>query len=194
MDDNGIFRRGLAQLIDQSEWGEVAGESGEIRDCINRLASIRPDVLLLDLYIGRGEKSFDYIPQLKEASPETKIVLLTMSQDDIDIATSTRYGLSGYLLSSSSFETIERGILAACSGKVVLDEGLGVKLYEHLMKRSSLQALSIREKEILELVRQGKSNKEIAQALYISEFTVKAHVSNILGKVGATRRSELLDL
>ena len=194
MDDNEVFRRGLMQLIDQAPWGHVIAQTGSMDECLRTIGAVKPDILLLDFYISRGEKSFAYVNRLKELSPTTKIVMLTMSDEDVDVHESTRYPVDGYLLSSSPFSQIEQGILDVYSGKVVLASSLGASLYRHLLERSNLEALTMREREILSLVQQGKTNREIAAQLFVSEFTVKAHVSNILEKTGCSKRSELASL
>ena len=194
MDDNEVFRKGLVQLINQTKWGFVCADTGSISECKTLLGRYRPDVLLLDIYIGGEDKSFEHIPRLKAQSPNTKIIILSVSKENDDIQLSARYPISGYLLSSSPFSKIERAILDVAKDRVVLSDELGPQIFAYMLSHSADKALTYREKEVLKLVQEGLSNREIGQRLFISEYTVKAHVRNILEKTGSSRRKELIDL
>jgi len=191
IDDHELFRKGLLQLINQTEWGQVVADTGRIADGIQAIQAAQPDILLLDLYLDRSTTSFDYIAQLKDLSPQTKIVLLTVSEDEKDILTASEHQIDGYLLKSTPFSELELYLQEIWRGKVIISDSLGSSLFKELQQKHVAQNLSTREREVLALIRQRKTNKDIAAALFISENTVKIHVSNILDKMGVHRRSEL---
>jgi len=191
IDDHELFRKGLIQLINQTIWGQVVADAGNISDGLVMMGDVLPDILLLDLYLGRNTRSFDYISKLKDISPNTKIVLLTVSEDEKDILGASEYQIDGYLLKSTPFSELELYLQEIWRGKVIISDSLGSSLFRELQQKHIAQNLSSREREVLQLIRQGKTNKDIAATLFISENTVKIHVSNILDKMCVRRRSEL---
>jgi len=191
IDDHELFRKGLIQLINQTIWGQVVADAGNISDGLVMMGDVLPDILLLDLYLGRNTRSFDYISKLKDISPNTKIVLLTVSEDEKDIWGASEYQIDGYLLKSTPFSELELYLQEIWRGKVIISDSLGSSLFRELQQKHIAQNLSSREREVLQLIRQGKTNKDIAATLFISENTVKIHVSNILDKMCVRRRSEL---
>jgi len=192
IDDHDIFRRGLIQLINQTEWGEVLADSDNLTAGIELIKNIRPNILLLDLYINRNTKSFDSLHEIHALSPSTKVILLTVSEYEKDIIEASQYNIDGYLLKSMPFPRLESDIKKIWEGNVLLSDSLGSVLFKELQSKNSLQNLSLREREVLELIKQGKSNKHIASVLFISENTVKIHVSNILKKIGVHKRTSIV--
>jgi two-component system, NarL family, nitrate/nitrite response regulator NarP len=192
IDDHDIFRRGLIQLINQTEWGEVLADSDNLTAGIELIKNIRPNILLLDLYINRNTKSFDSLHEIHALSPSTKVILLTVSEYEKDIIEASQYNIDGYLLKSMPFPRLESDIKKIWEGNVLLSDSLGSILFKELQSKNSLQNLSLREREVLELIKQGKSNKYIASVLFISENTVKIHVSNILKKIGVHKRTSIV--
>jgi len=147
--------------------------------------------LLLDLYIG-GRRSFEEIPKLKEISPSTKIVILTASEDEEDVYEATRQGVMGYILKNASFSQLETYLININNGRVIMSETLASILFKKVIKQNIIKPLSDRENEVLSLVAEGYSNKEIAQELCISVNTVKNHISNIMKKMNVKNRNQLI--
>ena len=192
IDDHELFRKGLIQLIDQAGWGRVVADADNAPDGLLALENHKPDILLLDLYIERNTTSFPFISQIKAISPHTKNVLLTVSEDEKDILEASNYQVDGYLLKSTPFSQLEIYLQEIARGKVIISDSLASSLFRELQNKNQTQSLSLREREVLALIKRGKPNRDIAAALFISENTVKIHVSNILEKMGVRKRSELL--
>ena len=194
IDDHEVFRSGLIQLINQSDWGTVVAEADTPTLALERIKSASPDILLLDLYLGNHTKSYDFISELKHLSPKTKIILLTVSEDEKDIYEASQYDVDGYLLKSTPFSQLESAILNIWNGEVIISERLGSTLFKELQNKKQLQGLSKRERNVFRLIQKNMTNKEIAAELNISENTVKIHVGNVLYKMGVNKRSELSNL
>jgi len=192
IDDHEIFRKGIIQLLNQTQWGQVVSEAETIQKGLALIGNVLPDVLLLDLYVDRSTKSFDYINEIKSLSPKTKVILLTISEDEKDVFEASQHKVDGYLLKSTNFSQLEAYIQDIWKGETIISESLGSTLFKELQTKNTTQNLSTREREVLVLVKQGKTNKAIATALFISEYTVKIHVSNILKKMSVRKRHELL--
>ncbi|MDD3654397.1 MAG: response regulator transcription factor [Desulfotomaculaceae bacterium] len=192
IDDHEIFRRGLIQLLNQTEWAEVLADADNLVDGIELIKKLRPDILLLDLYINHDKKSFEAIPKIKAISPDTNVILLTVSDNEKDVFEASQYKVDGYLLKSTPFSKLEDSIQNIWKGDVLISDSLGSTLFKGLQNKYNSQSLSLREREILALIKKGMTNKDIASALFISENTVKIHVSNILKKMGVHKRTEML--
>ncbi len=143
------------------------------------------------MYIG-GRRSFEEIPKLKEISPSTKIVILTASEDEEDVYEATRQGVMGYILKNASFSQLETYLININNGRVIMSETLASILFKKVIKQNIIKPLSDRENEVLSLVAEGYSNKEIAQELCISVNTVKNHISNIMKKMNVKNRNQLI--
>ncbi len=192
IDDHEIFRRGLIQLLNQTEWSMVLADADNLIDGIELIKKLQPNVLLLDLYINHDEKSFEAIPKIKALSPDTTVILLTVSRNEKDIFEASQYKIDGYLLKSTPFSDLEESIQKIWRGNILISDSLGSALFKELQNQNNLQNLSLREREIAALIKQGMSNKVIASTLFISENTVKIHVSNILKKMGVRKRTAIL--
>ena len=193
IDDHELFRSGLSQLINQTGWGCVVGQASDIASGLKMLQESGPDILLLDLYLRHSEKSFASVEEMSKLCPDIKIVFLTVSEDEDDIFEATKYpNIYGYILKSTPFSELEKHILSVNEGKTIVSNVLASSMFRSLQQQNNISVLSTREKEILGLIKLGLSNKEIAKALFISENTVKVHVSNIFEKLNVTKRSQLL--
>jgi two-component system nitrate/nitrite response regulator NarL len=191
IDDHEIFRKGIIQLLNQTKWCQVAAEAETIQAGLELVKKVKPDILLLDLYIDRNTKSFGYIDEIKSLSPKTKVILLTISEDEKDIFQATQHKVDGYLLKNTNFTQLEAYVQDIWKGETIISDSLGSTLFKELQTQSTTHSLSMREKEVLALVKKGRTNKAIAADLFISEFTVKIHVSNILRKMSVRKRNEL---
>ncbi|MDL2281380.1 response regulator transcription factor, partial [Selenomonadales bacterium OttesenSCG-928-I06] len=148
--------------------------------------------LLLDLYLGKNV-SLEIIPQVKESSPDTKIVILTISDCIEDVLATAEYDIDGYILKNTDFEQFELYLNDIVKGNVRASDSLASLLFTEFLSNAKNKNLTLREREVADLLKQGLSNKEIAANLNLSLYTVKCHVSSIIKKQKLTNRYELLN-
>jgi two-component system, NarL family, nitrate/nitrite response regulator NarL len=206
VDDHSLFRRGLRALLEQDERFEVCGESGDVGEALRRLVQCRPDVILLDNHLP-GVRGVDAIPALKDAAPRARILMLTVSEDEQDLAAALQAGADGYLLKTVESDQLCDAIVKVLDGESIISPEMMTKLVAVFRSRSPTESapaplevaapapasdtsatLSPREREILLLIARGDSNKLIGRALNIAETTVKIHVQHILRKLGLSSR------
>jgi two-component system nitrate/nitrite response regulator NarL len=192
IDSHPLFRIGAAQLIADQEDFEVIGEAGLCEDGVALAETLKPDIVLMDL---NGGGDFEALLRIKRASDDTKVVVLTASDAEDDVLRAVRAGVKGYLLKGSQPDEILKKLRLAWRGNTVFTETL-MDLLLNAMRdgapsvRTVPDCLTAREKQILELIAGGQSNKNIARELNISDGTVKVHVKNILRKLNLKSRLE----
>ena len=198
VDDHTLFRRGLIALLSQHAGVAVVGEAGDAGEAQRRAAELQPDVVLLDNHLP-GVRGVDALPGLREAAPEARVMMLTVSEDENDLADALRAGAQGYLLKTIDGDALLRAIEACMRSESVVSPELTGKLVNALrtgpgtapaasLPADALASLSPRENDIVRLIARGHSNKEIARALAIAETTVKIHVQHILRKLDLSSR------
>ncbi len=195
VDDHTLFRSGVKALIARQEDFEVVGEASDGLDGIKRAKELSPDVILLDLHMP-GLSGREAVKILAEECPESKVVMLTVSEDAEDLIETLRNGASGYLLKNIDTQTLIDSIRRAADGDSVISPQMTSKLVRNIKSGPGAPApapaerdkLSPREREILGFLARGASNKEIARALDVAESTVKIHVQHILRKLNLTSR------
>ncbi len=188
-DDHAVVREGLRLLLESEPDIEIAGEAGNLSQTRSLLAQRRPDLLLLDLHMGR-ELSLTELPSLREASPETAVVMLTM-QDDPAFATQLlAAGARGYVLKEASHAELLRALRTVARGGTYLDPAVGA--FALTQGSASAPVLSDRETEVLRLIALGHTNAQIAKSLYLSVRTVETHRANLQRKLGVSGRPELV--
>ena len=203
VDDHTLFCRGLTALLARDTRFQVVGDAADAGQAQRRARDLQPDVILLDNHLP-GVKGVDAIPALRQAAPAARILLLTVSEDENDLAAALRNGASGYLLKTMDGDALASAILHAMQGGSIVAQEMTSKLvaaYRSAAAASSpsgsappgaattpLSSLSPRELEILRGIATGASNKEIARNLSIAETTVKIHVQHILRKLDVTSR------
>ena len=192
VDDHRLFREGLRDLL--SEHGfEVVGEADTGADAVAIASKDRPHVVLMDINMP-GESGIDATRRLIASSPETQVVMLTVSPDETDVIESVQAGACGYFLKGASIEEIVAGIRAAAKGESLLSPRVTAQLLERVRQEPAPRALpgeprlTHRELDVLRLVADGKGNPEISEELGIGEQTVKTHVSSLLEKLGVENR------
>lgn len=197
VDDHTLFRRGLIALLGQEPGIEVVGEAADAADALRRAQQLQPDVLLLDNHMP-GVSGLSLLPALREQLPATRVLMLTVSEDEQDLATALRNGAQGYLLKTMDGEDLAAALQRTMRGESVVSAEMSHKLLNALRGGSSPNSataavpegppLSPRELEILRELTLGASNKEIARTLGIAESTVKIHVQHILRKLELSSR------
>lgn len=198
VDDHTLFRRGLIALLAGDARFTVVAEAGDAGEAQRRAAETQPDVILLDNHMP-GVSGVDALGGLKEAAPQARVLMLTMSEDEANLAAALRGGACGYLLKTVDNESMAGAILRTMAGESPISPEMTSKLVTAFRSRTEvapepevgndpIHSLSPREKEILSHIARGASNKEIARALAIAEPTVKIHVQHILRKLNLVSR------
>ena len=199
VDDHTLFRRGLTALLSADPRFEVVAEAADAGEAQRRASQARPDVILLDNHLP-GVDGVHAIPGLRNAAPHARILMLTVSEDEIDLSVALRNGASGYLLKTVDSEVLASAIERAVRGESIVSPEMMGKLVNAFRSAQDdaarpataeptpIERLSAREREILALIAQGASNKEIGRSLGIAETTVKIHVQHILRKLNLSSR------
>jgi DNA-binding NarL/FixJ family response regulator len=193
VDDHPIVRQGLVATLEDEADFEVAGAASSAEDAVALVAELRPDLVLLDLELP-GLSGVEAIPRLLEASPNTRILIFTAYDTDERVLTAIRAGAKGYLLKGAAVAEIAGAIRAVASGGTALAPSVAAKLAEAVRAPRGAGPLTGREREVLRLIAQGLPGKQIANALSISERTVKFHTASVIRKLGADNRAQAVAL
>jgi two-component system nitrate/nitrite response regulator NarL len=195
VDDHGLCRQGLSELLESRAGMKVLATVGKPEEAAGVIAEMAPDLAIVDLKMGNTD-GLAVLRQLRDLGSEVPVVVLTMSDAREDMAAALRQGVRGYLLKDMEPVDVIESIKRAARGELVVAPAMAGKLAGILQdgpqkeKKSSLQQLTERERQILEHVARGKSNKAIALSLNISHDTVKLHVRHILAKLNLSSRVE----
>jgi two-component system nitrate/nitrite response regulator NarL len=201
VDDHTLFRRGLIALLSLEPGLQIVGDAADAGEALRRVSELHPDVVLLDNHLP-GATGIDAIAGLREASPGSRVLMLTVSEDARDLAGALKAGAHGYVLKTIDGPALVQAIRRVVAGESVVSPEMTGKLvsaFQSLNGSTSpsalaaaptepLAQLSPREREILEHIARGASNKEIGRALDIAETTVKIHVQHILRKLNLSSR------
>jgi DNA-binding NarL/FixJ family response regulator len=197
-DDQGLFREGLRTLLSVQPGIEVVGEAANGEEALRRVKTFQPHVVLMDLRMP-VLNGVEATRRIRDQFPHIQVIVLTTFDDDEEVFEALRAGAVGYLLKDSSSEKLFEAIRAAARGESFLQPSIAAKVVAEFSRLSVArpakcppltEPLSDREKEVLRYLAGGKSNKEIASALNLAEGTVKNHMTNILGKLGALDRTQ----
>lgn len=188
-DDHSLVRHGLAAIINMEEDTAVVGEAGDGEEAIALWRELRPDVVLMDLRMPKVE-GVEAIKRIRGEDPHAGIIVLTTFDHDEDIYAGLRAGAKAYLLKDVEPEELFRCIRAVHSGEAYLQSKVAVRLAQRVHDES----LTGREEQILKLLADGKSNRAIGQALFITESTVKSHLKSLFVKLDVTSRAEAVAL
>lgn len=191
VDDHPVVRSGLRAVLD-GEAVHVVGEAATGEEAITLAAHLRPDVVLCDLRLGDGIDGIRTTTALRALIPAPVVVILTTFDRDAEILGAIEAGAAGYLLKDVAPETIIDGIRRAAAGDTVLAPDLASRVLKGM--RNPLPRLTDREIEVLRLLAQGASNKEIARALFVTEATVKSHLAHIFTKLDVDSRSRAVHI
>lgn len=199
VDDHALFRSGIKSLLQRHTEFEIVGEAGDGMEGVKRAGQLKPDVVLLDLHMP-GLSGRDAAAMMAEESPNSHVLMLTVSEDAEDLIETLRAGACGYLLKNIEADALIGAINKAAEGESVISPQMMGKLLKGVRGQfppktaaqtvvaSELNKLSPREREILSFLARGQSNKEIARKLELAESTVKIHVQNVLRKLNLTSR------
>jgi two-component system, NarL family, response regulator LiaR len=191
-DDHKIVRQGLRFLLSQESGIEVAGEAADGVAALEAVRALRPDVVLLDLFMP-GLDGIAVLKALQADGLASGVLVLTSSQDDAHLVQAIRAGALSYLPKTADVDQVVASVRAAARGESVLLPAATARLLRELRRGSAadpLGRLTPRERDVLTEVARGRSNREIARALSVSEETVKSHVSSILAKLGLADRTQ----
>jgi two-component system NarL family response regulator len=195
-DDHALFRRGLTMVLESEPGIKVVAEAEDGEDAVRKAEEAAPDVILMDVRMPRMS-GIAATRAIADTVPTAKILMLTVSDEEEDLYEAVKAGATGYLLKEISIEEVANAIRAVVSGQSLISPSMASKLLSEFTnlarqaeKKVVVPKLTDRELEVLRLVAQGMSNREVAEELYISENTVKNHVRNILEKLHLHSRME----
>lgn len=188
-DDHSVVRNGLRTFLGLNSELEIVGEASNGEEAVELARELKPDVVLMDLKMPRMD-GIEATTIIRREMPDTEVIALTSVLDDASVVGAVRAGAIGYLLKDTEADELCRAILAAAAGQVQLSPQAAQRLVREVRAPEAPESLSERENDVLRLLAQGYSNKEIAQSLSLSEKTVKTHVSNILSKLGVPSRTQ----
>lgn len=187
VDDHPVVRSGLQALLGAEPSLAVVGTAASGAEALELAGTLRPDVVLCDLRLGEGIDGVGVTAALRERRDPPAVLILTTYDNDSDIARAVLAGAAGYLLKDAEPDAIVAGIADAAAGRLVLSQDLQGRVVDRLVQ--GVPALSERELDVLRLVAEGLSNKEIARRLFISEGTVKTHLVHAFAKLDADSRT-----
>jgi DNA-binding NarL/FixJ family response regulator len=189
VDDHSVVRQGLRMFLGLDPELEVVGEAAHGAEALELARQLTPDVVLMDLLMPVMD-GVTATAAIRRELPDTEVIALTSVLEDASVTGAVRAGAIGYLLKDTGADELRRAIKAAAAGQVQLSPQAAARLMREVKAPDSPEALTERETEVLRLLAQGQSNKEIAHTLVIGEKTVKTHVSNILAKLGVPSRTQ----
>jgi DNA-binding NarL/FixJ family response regulator len=195
VDDHEVVRNGIKALLEETPDVSVVGEAGTVKDAIARVEWARPDVVIMDVRLPDGS-GIEATREIRARLPKTQVLMLTTFADDEALFASIMAGAAGYVLKQIKGADLVRAVQTVGSGQSLLDPAVtkGVldrlRKGKHLLKDERLARLSAQEERILELIADGKTNREIGDKLHLAEKTVKNYVTSILSKLEVARRAE----
>jgi two-component system, NarL family, response regulator DevR len=192
LDDHEIVRRGLRELLEQEPDFEIVGEAGTAEEAMHRIPPTRPDVALLDVRLPDGD-GIEVCREIRSAHPEIRCLMLTSFADDEALFSAIMAGASGYLLKQVKGNDLVDAIRRVGNGESLLDPSMTARVLERIRsgpEEDELAVLTDQERRVLDLVAEGLTNRQIAERMFLAEKTVKNYVSNLLAKLGMSRRSE----
>jgi len=199
VDDHALFRRGIATVLANEKNIKIVGEAIDGLEAIEKAEKLAPDVILMDLNMPRCS-GLEATQALHTKMPQVNILVLTVSDNEADLFAAIKFGATGYILKNTEPEELIQAVLHIAQGGVIMSPVMATKLLSEFkdldagLEKKPIKEeranLSPREEEVLHLVSQGATNKEIADSLFISENTVKTHLRNIMDKLHLANRSQ----
>ena len=194
LDDHELVRRGIRDLLWAEDDMAVVGDASTAEEALERIPQTRPDVAVLDVRLGHGS-GIEVCREIRSAHPEVACVMLTSFADDEALFASIMAGASGYVLKQIRGSELVTAIRRVAAGESLLDPVVTARVLERLRhphpeEPDPLAALSAQERRILDLIAEGKTNRQIGETMFLAEKTVKNYVSHVLAKLGMERRTE----
>ena len=195
VDDHEVVRLGLKALLERHPQFEVIGEASNAREALEMVGNYHPDVVVMDIRLP-GTSGIEACEEITNHYPETRVFILTSYAEDEMLFSSIRAGASGYMLKQIGGDDLVRALEAVGRGEALLDPAVTQRVFQEVRRAvkeeeaSAFAHLSQQEKHVLLLVSEGKTNREIAKALFLGEGTVRNYVSSILSKLGVNNRAE----
>jgi DNA-binding NarL/FixJ family response regulator len=195
VDDHEVVRLGLRALLEHHPQFEVVGEAANSKETMEKVEAIKPDIVLLDIRLP-GVSGIEVCEEITQKYPDVRVIILTSYAEDEMLFSAIRAGASGYVLKQIGGDDLIRAIEAVGRGEALLDPAVTQRVFQEVRRAvkeeeaSAFANLSQQEKHVLLLVSEGKTNREIAKALYLGEGTVRNYVSSILSKLGVSNRAE----
>ncbi len=193
LDDHEIVRRGVRDLLEAEPDMSVVGEAGTEEEALRRIPAVDPDVAVLDVRLGSGD-GISVCREIRTHHPRTKCLMLTSFSDDEALFQAIMAGASGYVLKQIRSTDLVDAVRRVASGDQLLDPALTARVLERLRtgpaEDERIARLSKQEREVLLLIVEGLSNKQIGERMFLAEKTIKNYITSILSKMGMTRRTE----
>lgn len=195
VDDHEVVRLGLRALLEHHSQFEIVGEASSAREAIETVGRIHPDIVLMDIRLP-GTSGIEACEEINKTYLDTKVVMLTSYAEDEMLFSAIRAGASGYILKQIGGEDLVRALEAVGRGEALLDPAVTQRVFQEVRRAvkeeeaSAFANLSQQERHVLLLVSEGRTNREIAKALFLGEGTVRNYVSSILSKLGVSNRAE----
>ncbi|PLS75370.1 MAG: DNA-binding response regulator [Actinobacteria bacterium] len=195
VDDHEVVRQGVAAMLRQSQGVVVVGEATSPREAVAVAEATQPDVVVMDVRLGK-DSGIEATREIRARRPATQVIMLTSFDDDAALFSSIMAGAAGYLLKQVRGTDLAAAVRSVARGQSLLDPAVTASVLERIrkgggvLKDERLARLSPQEERVLELVAKGKTNKEIGDELFVSEKTVKNHISHIFTKLEVNRRAE----
>jgi DNA-binding NarL/FixJ family response regulator len=193
LDDHEVVRRGVADLLDAEEDIHVVGEAGTAEEALGRIFATSPDVCVLDVRLPDGS-GVEVCRDVREKRPEIACLMLTSFSDDEALLEAVLAGAAGYLLKQVRGSDLVDAVRRVATGQSLLDPAVTATVLRRLREGSAddqrLSGLTEQERKVLALLAEGRTNRQIADTLFLAEKTVKNYVSNVLAKLGMSRRTE----
>jgi DNA-binding NarL/FixJ family response regulator len=198
IDDHVVIRSGLRMLIEHDQRMEVVAQAGNRTEALERAASSRPDVIILDLVLGE-EDGLSFLPELCQASPNSRVLVLTGVQNADAHRRAIRRGALGIVLKEHAAEQLLKAIMKVYEGEVWIERSMMGSMIQELNKPTQvdpevtkIKSLTDREREVIALIGEGLKNKQVGERLFISETTVTHHLSSVFDKLDVSDRLELI--
>jgi two-component system response regulator DevR len=192
LDDHEIVRRGLRDLLESDEELTVVGEAGSVEEALARIAATHPNVAVLDVRLPDGD-GIEVCREIKSSHPEIACLMLTSFADDEALFAAIMAGAAGFVLKQVRGSDLIDAVHRVAGGESLLDPAVTARVLDRLRHRTDedeLSALTQQERKVLDLIAEGMTNRQIGEQLFLAEKTIKNYVSNLLSKLGMSRRTE----
>ncbi len=195
VDDHEVVRLGLKALLERHKDFVVVGEAASGREAVEKALDLQPDIVLMDIRLP-GSSGIEACEQIVQKLPDTRVVMLTSYAEDEMLFSAIRAGASGYVLKQIGSDDLIKALETVSRGEALLDPAVTQRIFQEVRRvvkqeeAAAFANLTQQEKHVLLLVSEGKTNREIAQALFLGEGTVRNYVSSILTKLGVSNRAE----